>query len=337
MSRLIPALSAILVCALFPLASLASQPAATMHAVRMHDFGPAEVLVYEEAPRPTAGAGEALIRVRAAGVNPVDWKIRSGAIRAWAPTLPYIPGFDVAGVVESVGEGVTTIKPGDEVYAFISVQRAGGYAEYVAVPTEWIAPKPATIDFVQAAAVPLAGLTAWQALFDKADLQPGQTVLIHGGAGGVGHFAVQLAHAKGAKVIATASKRNHEFLQAMGADEVIDYQAAKFEEIVRDVDVVLDTIGGDTQERSFGVLKPGGIIVSIVQPPDPAKLAAHKIRGVVMLVQPNAQELAELGAMIDAGKVKPEVSEVLLLRDAAKAHAMSETGHTRGKIVLSVR
>jgi NADPH:quinone reductase-like Zn-dependent oxidoreductase len=308
----------------------------TMKAVRFHEFGKADVLVYEDAPKPEAKAGEVLVRVRAAGVNPVDWKIRAGGLKAINPSLPQIPGFDVAGVVESVGADVKRFKKGDEIYSYLSLKRGGAYAEFVTIPESDVAFKPKQIDFVHAGAVPLAALTAWQALFDTAGLKEGQTVLIHAGSGGVGHFAVQLAKAKGAKVIATASEHNLAFLKELGADQAIDYANQKFEELVKDVDVVFDPIGGDTLERSYGIVKSGGFIVSIVGQPDKTKLAAHGLRGAGILVAPNAKELAEIAALIDAGKVKPVVSEILPLANAKHAHELSETGHTRGKIVLQV-
>ena len=308
----------------------------TMKAIRFHEFGEAKVLVHEDVPKPEAKAGEVLVRVRAAGVNPVDWKIRSGGLKSMSPKLPQIPGFDVAGVVASVGAGVERFKVGDEVFSYMSLRRGGGYAEFVAIPEGEVASKPKKADFVHAAAVPLAALTAWQALFDHADLKEGQTVLVHGGAGGVGHFAVQLAKAKGAKVIATGSEKNLAFLKELGADQVIDYRAQKFEEHVRDVDVVLDSIGDDTLARSYQVLKKGGFVVSIVAQPDQAKLAELGLRGAVFLVQPNPAQLAEIAALIDAGKVVPVVSETLPLAEAKRAHELSQAGHTRGKIVLRI-
>lgn len=315
----------------------AGQPsAATMKAIRYHEFGGPSVLKYEDAPRPTPKANEVLIKVYAAGVNPVDWKIRAGKV-ARGVTLPVIPGFDASGVIEEVGAEVKDFKKGDEVFAFTALPRGGAYAEYcVALPNE-VARKPASIDHVRAAGVPLAALTAWQALFDAAKLRPGQTVLVHAGAGGVGHFAIQLAKAKGAKVIATASAGNLAFLKELGADQAIDYKAQKFDEIVKDVDVVLDSIGGETLNRSYAVVKEGGYVVSIVQAPDPEKLKARNLKGSNMLVKPNTTQLAEIAALIDAGKVKPTVGETFKLEDAAKAHELSETGHARGKIVLKVR
>lgn len=313
----------------------ANQPA-TMHAIRVHDFGGPEVLKHEQTSRPRPGPGELLVRVHAAAVNPVDWKIRSGAIAAWAPPRPYTPGFDLSGVVESIGPDVANFKPGDEVYGKLDLRRGGAYAEYAIAKESELALKPRTIDHAHAAAVPLAALTAWQALFDHAGLQPGQTVLIHAAAGGVGHFAVQFAKIKGAKVIATASARNHDFLRDLGADEVIDYRTQRFEDLAKDVDVVLAAVGGDTLERSYGVLKEGGILVSIVGTPSPAKLKEHGVHGASFLVEPSPEQLDRIAALIDEGKVKIEVAEVLPLAEAARAHELSETGHTRGKIVLKV-
>ncbi len=213
---------------------------ATMQAVRFHSYGGPEVLVLEEVPRPQAGAGEVLIRVHAAGVNPIDWKVRAGHVKDWLPhRLPLIPGWDVSGVVEAVAPGVTTFKVGDAVYGMLDFMRNGAYAEYVAARTGELVRKPRSIDHVQAAAVPLAALTAWQSLFEVASLAPWHTVLIHAAAGGVGHFAVQFAKWKGAKVIGTASANNESFLRELGADEVIDYRTTQFEEVVREVDVVL--------------------------------------------------------------------------------------------------
>ncbi len=320
-----------------PVSAPGASAAPTMKAVRIHSFGKPDVLVYEDALRPTPGPVEALVRIHAAGVNPVDWKIRSGTFKGMNLPMPFILGFDISGVVESVGADVKGFKPGDEVFAYMSLRRGGGYAEYAAVPESELAVRPKSIDHVLSAGVPLAALTAWQALFDTAGLKEGQTVLIHGGAGGVGHFAVQLAKSRGAKVIATASAPNHDFLKSIGADQAIDYRTQKFEEHAKDVDVVLDTVGGDTLARSYQVLKPGGYLVSIVQPPDPEMLAEREIKGRVILVQPNGKDLSEIAALIDAGKVKPHVSETVPLQDVAHAHIQSQGGHTRGKIVLKVR
>lgn len=326
-----PIAAAVLACA----SLLSFAPADTMKAVRIHEYGKAEVLRYEDAPKPVAKAKQVLVKVHAAGVNPVDWKIRGGMM-GMPIGEPITLGFDVAGVVESVGEGVDAYKPGDEVFAYLSLSRAGGYAEYAVAGVGELAKKPAHTDFTHAAAVPLASLTAWQALFDAAKLERGQSVLIHAGAGGVGHFAVQLAHWKGAKVYATASESNLAFLKELGADVAIDYKAQKFEELAHDVDVVLDSIGGETQQRSLGTLKQGGVLVSIVGQPDAKKAKELGVRAVGILVKPDGKQLAEIGALVDAGKVKPFVSATLPLAEARKAHELSEAGHTKGKLVLEV-
>lgn len=309
----------------------------TMKAVRVHEYGGPEVLKYEDAPRPAPAAGDVLIRVHATSVNPVDVAIRQGYFKdRMKYNLPMIPGWDVSGVIESAGPGVTRLKPGDEVYARPDLARDGACAEYIVVRESEVALKPKSIDHTHAAAIPLTALTAWQALFDAGHLSAGQSVLIHGAAGGVGHFAVQFAKVKGARVIATASKRNHDFLRSLGADEVIDYTATKFEDVVRDVDVVLDTITGETQDRSWPVIKKGGIYVSVLQPPNQEKAAAHGVRSAHVFVQPNVSELDEIARLVDAGKVKPYVEKVFPLQDARAAHEAVATHHTRGKIVLNV-
>jgi len=308
-----------------------------MKAVRIHNYGGPEVLRFEDAPRPQPGAGEVLVRIHAAAVNPVDWKVRAGRLKERIQyPLPLIPGWDFSGVVEATGPGVTRLKKGDEVYARPDIARNGAYAEYIVAKESEVALKPKSVDHVQAAAIPLAALTAWQALFDTAGLSAGQKVLIHGAAGGVGSFAVQLAKWKGAHVIGTASGRNHSFLRDLGVDEPIDYEKTRFEDVVHDVDVVLDTIGGDTQKRSWKVLKKGGILVSIVSPPSAEEAAKHGVRSGYVFVQPSASQLAEIAKLVDSGKLKPVVEAVLPLAEARRAQEMNETGHTRGKIVLKV-
>ncbi len=308
-----------------------------MKAVVVHEYGGPEVLKFEDAPRPEPKEGEMLIRVIAAGVNPVDGEIRSGKYAQFFKSkLPLIPGYDIAGIVEEAGPGVSKFKQGGSVYAYIPIPAGGGYAEYVLATEKQAAAKPSTISLVEAAAVPVVALTAWQALVDTAKLSAGQTVLIHGGSGGVGTFAIPIAKSRGAKVIATASTANQEFLKELGADVTIDYRTQKFEDVAKDVDVVLDTVGQDTLARSYGVVKKGGIIVSLVERPDQAKLEQHGIRGVALGVEPNATELAEIGKLIDQRKIRVIVSQVLPLADAAKAQEQAATGHTRGKIVLRV-
>jgi NADPH:quinone reductase-like Zn-dependent oxidoreductase len=309
----------------------------TMKAVRIHSYGNADVLVYEDAPRPTAGDGEVLIRVHATSVNPFDCAVRAGYMSSYLTyALPVILGVDVSGVVEEVGAGVTTFKRGDSVYARGGVTRDGAYAQYAVVPASDVAAKPPTLDHIHAAAIPHAALTAWQALFGIANLAKGQTVLIHGAAGGVGHFAVQLAKWRGARVIGTAS-RNFDFLRGLGVDEAINYSTTPFENAVSNVDVVLDTVGRDTQQRSWQVLRPGGILVSTIQAPSEETANAHGVRGAMVSSSPPiAEVLTEVAALVDTGKIKPEVSAVLPLHEIRKAHQMAEAGHTRGKIVLQV-
>lgn len=310
----------------------------SMKAVRIHAYGDASALTYEDAPRPTAGEGELLIRVHATTANPFDCAARAGYVTGWyAYTFPLILGLDVSGVVEAVGAGVTDFAPGDDVYARADPARNGAYAEYIAVAASEVAAKPASLDHVQAAALPHVGLTAWRMLIDAANVAPGQTVLIHGAAGGVGSVAVQLAKWRGAKVIGTASAHNLDFLRELGVDEAIDYTTTPFEEVVGGVDVVLDTIGGDTQERSWGVLKPGGVLLSIVQPPSEETAAAHGVRQqFVGGFPPAGGPLKEIASLVESGHVKPIVSSILTLQDIQEATAMIEGKHVRGKVVLKV-
>jgi NADPH:quinone reductase-like Zn-dependent oxidoreductase len=310
----------------------------TMKAVQIYAYGGTEVLSYEDAPLPTIADDDILIRVHAAAINPVDWKIREGYLQEFLPyKLPLILGWDVSGVVEAIGAEVTHFKPGDEVYSRPNIERNGAYAEYIAVKASEVAFKPKTVDHIHAAAVPLAGITAWHCLFEAAHLTAGQRVLIHAAAGGVGSYAVQFARWKGAHVIGTASARNRDFLMELGANEVIDYQTSQFEAGLAPVDVVFDTIGGDVQERSWQVIKPGGILVSIVSPPSEEKAVAHQCRSAYVFIQPRADWLTEIADLIDAGQVKPIVETVLPLSQVAEAHSLSQSGRTRGKIVLQVK
>jgi NADPH:quinone reductase-like Zn-dependent oxidoreductase len=309
----------------------------TMKAVAMHAYGGPEVLKYEDAARPDPATGEVLVRVHAAAVNPVDWKVRAGHLKGFLNySSPLIPGWDLSGVVEATGAGVTDWKQGDAVYARPDLRRNGAYAEYIAVRASELGHKPRSIDHVQASAIPLACLTAWQALFDAGGLKAGQRVLIHAAAGGVGTFAVQLAKWKGAHVVGTASERNHAFLRELGADEVIDYTKTNFEEVVRDVDVVLDTLAGQTRDRSWNVLKKDGILVSILGQPSPDDAAQRGVRAAGVFVEPNQAQLGEIAKLVDSGKLRPIIETVLPLAQAARAHEMNQTLHTRGKIVLQV-
>jgi NADPH:quinone reductase-like Zn-dependent oxidoreductase len=308
---------------------------AQMHAVRLHQYGAAENLVYEETQRPEPRAGEALVRVRATGVNPVDWKTRNGRGVSGPPDAPIILGWDIAGVVEEVGSGVDQFATGEEVFGMVRFPEFGNaYADYVAAPASDLARKPANISFAEAAAAPLVTLTAWQALFDAAQLQAGQTVLIHAAAGGVGHVAVQLAKWKGARVFGTASARNADFLRGLGVDQVIDYTRERFEEVVRAVDVVLDTQGGAMQQRSFAVLKPGGMLVSIAETPNRALAQRYGVRTARIRVRPSGEQMAQIAQLLESRNLRMEVARTFPLAEAAEAHRLSETGHTRGKIVL---
>lgn len=310
---------------------------AVMKAIVVHEYGGPEVLKLEDMPRPEPKENEVLVRVLAAGVNPVDGLIRSGKFAKYFHTkLPLVPGYDIAGVVEKTGAKIKKFKAGDSIYAYIGLKEGGGYAEYAVATEEEAAAKPKSLNYIEAAAVPVVAETAWQALIDTAKLSAGQTVLIHGGSGGVGSFAIQIAKARGAKVIATASTPNQNLLKELGADVTIDYTKTKFEDVAKDVDVVLDSVGKDTLARSYGVVKKGGFIVSLVARPEPAELDQHGIRGAGLDVKPNAQELAEIGKLIDEKKIKVIVSNVFPLADAAKAQVQADTGHTRGKIVLRV-
>ena len=306
----------------------------TMKAVRIHSTGGPDVLQFEDAPRPEPGSLEILVRIQAAGVNPVDWKIREGLLGKIL--LPSIMGSDFCGVIEALGPDVEEFRVGQAVFGSVA-DESGSYAEYALAPTSQVVEKPAELDPIQAAAVPVPALIVWQALFDAGNLQAGQTVLIHGAAGGVGGFAVQFAKWKGARVIGTASAANIEFVRELGADQVIDYHASPFENVARNVDVVLDTIGGDTQERSWKVLKKGGILVSLVQPPSDQTAAAHGARGIFMREDSKrTDQLTQIAELVASGRVKVNVETVLPLREARKAQELSQSGHARGKIVLAI-
>ncbi|MGW0245681.1 NADP-dependent oxidoreductase [Nocardia goodfellowii] len=311
----------------------------TMLAVVVPEWGAPEVLTPVRIERPEPGMTEILVRVHAAGVNPVDWKTRaSGAFIAWGE--PPIVGWDVSGTVAAVGPGVTLFEPGDEVYGMPAFPRqAGAYAEYVVAPARQFARKPPSLSHLEAAALPLAGLTAWQSLVDTAELVAGQRVLIHAAAGGVGHLAVQIAKARGAYVIATGRADNHEFLRSLGADEVIDYSAVDFSTVVGEVDVVLDAYGGDYGVRSLPVLRRGGYLVVLPGPDTLPTAEQARERGVRVgwnVVEPDAGGLRELSGLVEAGRLRVAIDTVFPLADAAKAHAHGETGRTRGKIVLEV-
>jgi len=307
---------------------------AMMKAVVVHEFGGPEGMKYEDVPRPEPKEDEILVRVMAAGVNPVDAYVRQGKFsKGGLDKGPFIIGYDIAGTVEKTGASVKKFKAGDAVYSYLE---GGGYAEFALTKESETALKPRNINFVEAAAVPLAATTAWQALVDEARLSSGQSVLIHGGSGGVGSFAIQIAKARGAKVIATASTAHQDLLKQLGVDQAIDYTTTKFEDVVNGVDVVFNCVRADALARSYGVLKKGGVIVSITQDPDQTECAKHSIRCSSVGAHPDAKVLEELTKLIEAGKMKPIVSQTLPLADASKAHQQIETHHTLGKIVLKV-
>lgn len=313
-----------------------------MKAIRIHEYGGLGVLRYEEVPIPKPSEDEVLLRVHAAGVNPADVKIREGKAFAsmYEDPFPFILGWDVSGVVCELGSNVTAFKAGDEVYGMVNFPYEGGaYAEYVTAPAAHVALKPVSLDHLHAAALPLAALTAWQALFDAAGLKGGEKVLVHAAAGGVGHLAVQLARWKGASRISgtgAALNNDEEYLKTIGVDEFIDYRTTSFEDVAKDIDIVLDCVGGDVQERSWQVLNKGGFLVTIMEPPPEGKAEAFGVRAKRIFVNPDAGELKEIGRVADEGQLVPSIFRVFPLEDAREAHRLIEEGRTRGKIVLRV-
>jgi NADPH:quinone reductase-like Zn-dependent oxidoreductase len=314
-----------------------------MKAVRIHEFGDVDVLKYEDVERPEPQAGEVLVRVRAAGINPLDAVSRKFPVPGiTAGHLPYILGWDISGSVVALGAGVTQFAPGDEVYGMLRLPgEAKAYSEYITSPVADLALKPQRLTHQEAAGVPLAALTAWQALFDTAHLQAGQTVFITGGAGGVGHYAIQLAKAKGAQVITTTSTRNVEFVRDLGADVVIDYTRQAFVDSIKDVDVVLDTIGGDVLTDSFKVVKRGGSIASTpghlgVKAIGDELAPQYGVDFALILVHPSSEQMAEMAKLADAGQLKTHLDAVFPLQDVAQAHKLIEGGHVRGKLVLTL-
>ena len=308
----------------------------TMKAVRLHHFGGPEALAVETLPIPSPVDDEVVIRVCAAGVNPVDFKIRKGQYPAVKENdLPIVAGRDASGIVEICGVRAKAFKKGDEVYALLGIDR-GAYAGYVAVKPNEAALKPRTLDHAQAASVPLAGLTAWQGLFTYGRLQAGQRVLIHGGAGGVGHFAIQFAKAVGAHVITTVSAEDFDFVRSLGADQVIDYRREKFEEKTERVNLVFDLVAGQTQERSWSVLRPGSTFVSTLSEPSQHRAQQLGVRALRYTVQPNSGQLAEIARLIDAGKVHPHIERSYSLTEAGTAQEHVETRHVQGKLVIAL-
>ena len=333
-----------------------------MKAIAIDRYGDNSQVKLRELPDPVPGAGDLLVEVHAASINPVDFKIRDGKLKAIVPLkFPLVLGSDLSGVVRAVGAQVTGFKPGDEVFARVEKDRLGTYAELAALSASTAALKPKNLTHVEAASLPLVGLTAWQALVELIHLQAGQKVLIHAGAGGVGSFAIQLAKHLGATVATTASARNQVLCSQLGADVVIDYNKQRFEDAVHDCDAVLDTLGGDTLLRSFGVVKPGGTVVSIAALPDAATAekwgmnpairlalrfltrkitAAARARGVTyryLFMDPSGEQLAQIAALVEQGAIKPQVEKTFPLAETAAALAAVETGRTRGKVVVQIR
>jgi NADPH:quinone reductase-like Zn-dependent oxidoreductase len=309
----------------------------TMRAISQDVLGGPEVLRLVEADRPEPGLSEILVRVHAAGLNPADWKHRARSIFLGPP--PFVLGWDVSGVVEATGFGVTLFKPGDEVFGMLPFPRgAGSHAEYVTGPARAFAAKPGNLSHVQAAALPLAALTAWQALADTARLSAGQRVLVHAAAGGVGHLAVQIAKARGACVIGTASAANHELVRSLGADELIDYHAADFAEVVTGADVVLDTVSGDYPARSLRTMRPGGVLICLR--PFPAEVATEAarrgLRAESLLVEADRSGMTAIADLVAQGKLRPVIAGTFPLADAAKAHELGDGGHVAGKLVLTM-
>ena len=305
-----------------------------MRAIRIHKFGGPEVLQLDEVSVPKAGPGELLVQVMAASVNPVDYKIRAGGYPNHGP-MPLTMGRDLAGVVEAVGSGVPKFSIGDDVFALLGRDR-GGYADFTIVKAEEAAKKPDALSDAVAAGLALAGLTAWQGLFDHGRLEAGQRVLIHGGAGGVGHLAVQFAKLRGAFVAVTGSEQDLDFLKGLGADQVIDYKSQRFEQEVQDIDLVFDLIGGETRDRSWDVLKGGGMLVSTLGAPDEAEASRRGVRSAGYMAQPNPAQLEEMAQLVESGKVEVKIQKTYPLAQAAEAQRAMETSHVQGKIVLTV-
>ncbi|PGV55374.1 NADPH:quinone reductase [Bacillus cereus] len=307
-----------------------------MKAIIIDQYGSVEKLQERQVPNPVIKCNEVLIRIHATSVNPVDWKIRKGELQEKLLfSFPIILGLDVAGVIEEVGEDVDHFKIGDKVFTKPENIGKGSYAEYITVKSDLVAYMPNNISFEEAASIPLAGLTAWQSLVDYAQIKENDRVLIHAGAGGVGSFAIQIAKSFGAFVATTASSKNEEFLKSLGADLIIDYKKDKFEELLSDYDIVLDTIGGEVQEKSFQIIKPSGVLVSIVHEP------VHEVQGIksgFLWLKPSGKQLYELSGLIQAEKIKPIISKVVPFNEKGvrEAHILSESQHTRGKIVITM-
>jgi NADPH:quinone reductase-like Zn-dependent oxidoreductase len=310
---------------------------AQMKAIQIEEFGGRNMLELNNVAIPEAGAEDVLIKVKSASVNPVDWKIREGHLQPMLNhTLPLTIGWDVAGEVVAVGDKVSHLKMGDAVYSRPEITKNGTFAEYIVASADEVALKPESLSWQEAAGVPLAALTAWQALYEISELKAEERVLIHGGSGGVGQFAIQLAKLRGAYVYTTTSAKNTDLVLSLGADQAIDYHQEDFSEL-KDLDVVFDTIGGETQANSWSTLKPKGRLVSVAEPPDEETAKKHDVNAFFCFVQPNRKQLEQLAELADSGKLKVNIDSEFTLEQAAQAHAHSENGHARGKIIVNVQ
>ena len=308
-----------------------------MKAVRIREYGAADVLRYEETTKPVIAADDVLIRVVGTSVNPIDWKIRQGHLKDMIPyRMPFTPGWDVSGVIHAVGEKAAKYKVGDSVFSRPDIKRNGTYAEFVAVREAEVARKPQTISHIEAGVLPLAGIAAWEAMITVAKLSAGQRVLIHAAAGGVGSLAVQLAKSRGAYVIGTASSGNRALVESLGADEFIDYRNQSLQDAARNIDVVFDTIGGPTQEESWAVMSPGGILVSIISDPSEGQAKRPGLRSAFVFIQPNVPALEQIAQLVDNGKLRPLIGAEFALENIKRAHALSESGRAKGKIAIYV-
>ncbi|GGH85588.1 NADPH:quinone reductase-like Zn-dependent oxidoreductase [Pullulanibacillus pueri] len=311
-----------------------------MKAVVINAYGGREELKAIEFPKPMPREHEVLIEVYATSINPIDWKLREGYLKERLPfKFPIILGWDAAGIIKKVGAKVTEFEEGDKVFTRPATTERGTYAEYITADASLVAHMPKESSFIEAAAVPLAGLTAWQCLVDFAEIKKGDRVLVHAGAGGVGSMAIQIAKAFGAEVIATGSSKSQSIIKKLGADHMINYMTTPLTEAIDEVDIVLDTIGGDSQEKSFEVLKPGGVLVSIVQPPSQERAKEKGVKAGLVWLEPNGEQLATLAKMIEEDELKPLIAEVLPFSEDGlkKAHELSETHHAKGKIVIEVK
>jgi NADPH:quinone reductase-like Zn-dependent oxidoreductase len=313
----------------------ANQP--SMKAWRVHEFGPPEKMIFETVPRPLPAAGEVLVKVHAAGVGPWDASIRTGKSALPQP-LPLTLGSDLAGEVATLGSGVSDIAVGDQVFGVTNTQFLGAYAEYALASAAMLAKKPSSLSYIEAASVPVVAVTAWQGLFDYARLEAGQMVVIHGAAGNVGAFAVQLARRARLRSVVTASTKDIDYVRGLGADKVVDYHTQRFEDQVRDADAVLDLVGGETQTRSFQILRRGGKLISTVSKPDQDRAKQHGVSAAFFLVDVTTDRLRKIAALIDRGELKTRIGAILPLADAREAHMILDgrRAQPQGKIILSV-